>query len=304
MSSVTSEEQRGLDRLLHAAATVRVPADVRAAFDAEPGDPRSGQLWRARWDEVVEILLILDVYDDGVAVAPVSLDDRLADERTVILEPHQTSLGTTVAVWNGLVRQLPVYVLDRQVGAVAGMTDAWVEEATAGGAAIGRVANGPLDPLIPVRAELGDALQLLADATWAPSGTGELSTMLASASVSPQQLVGLLNMPPQRAIALARGQIPATAEDAAVLAPLLQLPARDVLEANPAPPANLVRRMSRPRRRAQVSRFAAQRGIDERSAWLTTTYAIGAQAARQTGEATDPVWDDRIDRYFQITLEP
>jgi hypothetical protein len=104
-------------------------------------------------------------------------------------------------------------------------------------------------------------------------------------------------------MALRRGQVPATADDAAVLAPLLRMTVRAVLEANPAPPSALVRRMSRPRRRAQVARLAARRGVDEHSAWLTVAYAIGAQAARQTGEGTEPAWDGRIDRYFQITLE-
>jgi hypothetical protein len=201
MSSVTQGGERGLDRLLRAAGAVRVPDEVRAVFDAEPGDPERGQLWRARWGEVTELVLVIGVHDEDIVAVPVSLDDRFADEHTVVLVSTQTSLATTVAVWTGLALRLPMYVLDRQIGAVAfDVTDTWVDDAVAGGAVRGQTAISPIDPVIEIRAGLLDAMQTLAEAAWAPSGTGELGTLLASASVTPQRLVDLLGVTPQRAM--------------------------------------------------------------------------------------------------------
>jgi hypothetical protein len=216
---MTQGEEPGLARLLRAVSTVRVPDAVRAAFEADPGDPLPGQLWRARWDEVVELVLLLEVGDGDVFAAPISLDDRCADEDTVILQSTQTSLTTTVAVWMGLAQRLPLYVLDRRLGiSRVDVTDRdWVAHA------------------IDARARAADALGFLADATWAPSGTGELGRMLASASLDPQALIELLDVSPQIALALRRGQLAATPDQAAKLAPLLQLPEQVVLEANPAP---------------------------------------------------------------------
>lgn len=302
---MTKGKEPGLARLLRAVSTVRVPDAVRAAFEADPGDPLPGQLWRTRWDNVVELILLLEVGNKDVLAAPFSLDDRHADEDTVILQSVQTSLVTTVAVWMGLARRLPMYVLDRRLGDVRlDVTDRdWVDRAIDAGAVRGRPAVSPLDPAIQARARVADALEYLAEATWAPSGTGELGRMLASASLDPQQLIELLDVSPQHALALRRGQLAATPDQAAKLAPVLQVPEQVVLEANPAPSQGLVEKMSHPHRRAQVNRLAARRGIEERTAWLTATYSVNAMAARQTGPQIEPAWDERIDQYFRITLE-
>lgn len=302
---MTQGGEPGLARLLRAVSTVRVPDAVRAAFEAEPGDPAPGQLWRSRWDEVVELVLLLAVGDEDVLAAPISLNDRYADEDTVILRPAQTSLTTTVAVWAGLTRHLPMYVLDRQLGvAEADVTDSdWIDRVIDAGAARGRAAVSPLDPVNEVQARIADALEVLAGATWAPSGSGELGPLLAAAQLGPTQLINLLDVSPQTALALRRGHAAATPDQAAKLAPVLQMPDWAILEANPAPSRRLVQKMSRPRRRTQVNRLAAHRGIEERSAWLTATYSVNAMAARQTGPQVEPAWDERIDQYFQIALE-
>jgi hypothetical protein len=247
----------------------------------------------------------MDVGDEDVGVVPILLDDRYADGNTVILQSVQSSLATTIVVWTGLSSRLPMCVLDRRLGSVSiDVTDSgWIDHAARAGATRGRASVSPLDPVNQVRARIDDALGCLVKATWAPSGTGELGKLLASASVTPQNLVDLLEVSPQTALALRRGQEPATPAQAEKLAPVLQLSPRLVLEANPAPSRGLVQLMSRPRRRAQVNRLADRRGIDERTAWLSATYAVTALAARQTGPQTEPAWDERIDQYFQITLE-
>ncbi|MGK5441633.1 hypothetical protein ACSNN7_07385 [Micromonospora sp. URMC 105] len=295
----------GLARLLRAVSTVRVPDAVRAAFEADPGDPAPGQVWRTRWNEVVELVLLLKVGDEDVLAAPISLDDRYADEETLILRAAQTSLATTVAVWGGLTRHLPMHVLDRRLGATeVDVTDGgWINRAIDAGAARGRAAVSPLDPVHAVQARMADALEVLARARWAPSGSGGLGRLLAAAQLGPPQLINLLDVSPQTALALRRGQVAATPDQAAKLALVLNMPDWAILEANPAPSRRLVQKMSRPRRRAQVNRLAARRGIEESTAWLTAAYSVNAIAARQTGPQVEPAWDERIDQYFHIALE-
>lgn len=306
MSSVTRAEGSGFERLTRAVTAFRVPEKIRAAMEAEPGDPTPGQLWRARWGELRELLLVLDIGDDIVTAAPVSLDDRYVDEQVVVLAPEQASLEVSVAVWLGLIRPLPMCVLDRQLGATAldVTATAWADRAVDTGAARGREAINPLDPLNEVRSRLVDAMEVLAGAQWAPAGTGDLAGILARESISPQQLVDVLAVSPQRALALRRGKAAATAEDAAALSSLLRITESQVLEANPAPTKRTVRELSRPRRRAQVVQLAARRGSDERSAWQTVAYGIDALAARQPGELSQQAWVDRVDRYLQVLLGP
>jgi plasmid maintenance system antidote protein VapI len=294
----------GLSRLRRAVRDVQVPEATRAMFEAEPGDPLPCQLWRVRWRDFVELVLLVDVGED-VEATPVSLDDECADETSVVLRAEQASLGTRLAVWAGLARRLPMCVLDRQFGtaAVDVRRPGWVDAAVAAGAERGRAPSSPLDPLVMVRARLVDTMESLSDATWAPSGSGKLADLLASRVLTPQRLVELLDITPQRAMALRRGQSPVTASEAGVLADALSISEQAVLDANPPPPAGLVERMSRPRRRAQVCRLAANRGVNEHHAWVAATYAVYAQAARQTGPGAEAAWDDRIDRYFQVTLE-
>ncbi|MEW9531721.1 hypothetical protein [Microbispora sp. NPDC049125] len=287
-----------------AVGAVRIPNEVRALVQAEPDDPAPAQLWRARWHEVVELLLIVEV-DDAVVAMPISLDGRHADARTLVLAPDQTSLAVALVAWSDLARRIPMCVLDRQIGTVAVdvSRSGWEVAAIVEGARCGSDPVSPVDPRHDERARLDDAMHVFAEATWAPSGTGELARLLASASVSPQQLVDTLDVTPQRALALRRGQVPVSDAEAAALAPMLGISEQEVLEANAPPPAGLMAQMSRPHRRAQVVRLARQRGITEHSAWLAATYGVNAQAARQTGLSREPAWEERIDRYFQATLE-
>lgn len=64
------------ERLRAAAAQMHVPDAVRTAAAAAPGDPRPGQIWRAVWDGVVEVVAIAAVDDTTVHALPVSLETR------------------------------------------------------------------------------------------------------------------------------------------------------------------------------------------------------------------------------------
>ncbi|MFI7131282.1 hypothetical protein ACIBQ1_36745 [Nonomuraea sp. NPDC050153] len=304
MSSVGRDGEQGLGRLMAAVGAVRIPNEVRAVVQAEPHDPVPAQLWRARWAEVIELLLITEVNDSVVAM-PITLEDHHADARTLVLAPGQSSLAVTLVVWTDLAHRVPMCVLDRQIGTVAVDVSrpGWEAAAIAGGAQCAGDPVSAADSRHQVRARLQDAMDAFVEAAWAPSGTGDLARLLAAASLSPQRLIDALGVTPQRALALRRGQAAVSDVEAAALAPLLGITEEAVLAANAPPPAGLVAHMSKPHRRAQVMRLARKRGVSEYRARLAATYGVNAQAARQTGQSHEPAWEERIDRYFQVTLE-
>ena len=260
-----------------------------------------GQLWRASWDDLNELVLVLDVLGDRVEIAPVSLDIDYADEETVVLPEQATPLHLEVAVWLGLRRDLSMGVLDRCLGAV----ERWRHLLSSAGFEDLRRGSRLLiaDPRAEYRARLEDAFDVFAAATWVPIGSGALAEMLRSAGLGPEQLVTLLNVTPQQAFAVLRGRAAISAEQAGLLTEVLGSAPDDLLAANPSLPVDLVARLDRPRRRVQVRELARRRRMPETEAWRAAAYGTWALAARQAGDRSDPAWDDRLDRYFDVVLD-
>lgn len=290
------------ERLRRAMAAAAVPAGAVAAWQGPPPEPEVGQLWRARWEDLAELVVILEAVDDRVVVAPVSFDVDYADEQSVVLPEDATSLQVEAAVWLGLRRDLSMGVLDRYVGFLA---ERWRDLASS--AERDELRRGrrlhPADPGGEYRARLEDTVDVLAAATWVPIGSGALAGMIQSAGVSPQQLVGLLDATPQQALAVLRGRAPVTVEQSSRLSMAIGSTPEEVLAANPSLPEDLVTRLDRPRRRAQVRELASRRRLPEVEAWRAAAYGTWALAARQTGDRADPAWDDRLDRYFDVVLD-
>jgi hypothetical protein len=305
MSRVSQEDDRSAERLAAAVAAARVPDAVVRAWTAEPPEPAPGQLWRARWGDVVELVLLFAVASDTVQVAPASVDVECADDGAVVVAESDTSLGIPVAVWDVLARELPMRVLDRHAGHLAPdlATPAGVAEAALQGRAQrGRSAFSPLDPCLQFRSHLDDALDTFRAARWAPTGTGSLAVVLRGAGVEVTQLMDLLEVPAQRALALLRGRAAVTEEEAERLQPVTGLTVADLLAANPALPAGLVACLDRPIWRARVQRLAVRSRMPEPVAWQAAGYGTWALAARQTGGEPSAAWGERLGRYFAVVL--
>ncbi|MGK5738907.1 hypothetical protein [Micromonospora sp. URMC 103] len=304
VSVVSASASGARTRLLEALSQERVPDRVLQLFKEKAGTPRVGQFWRARWGDVTELVLLLQVDAGEVGVAPASLEDEYADDQTIVLPPALTSLNSPVAVWAGISRTVPVCVLDRQVGeARFDLTMNWVKQATARGAACGRPVTSAIDPLVEFRSGLVDAMTTLTEATWAPAGTGQLTQLITAAGITMSELVERLDVAPQRALAIRRGQAAATETEAQALAAVLQMGVVDILNANPTLPPDLISELSQPSCRQDVSRLAKRWGRDEREVWQVAAFGVYELAARQTGNATQPAWAERINRYFSILLE-
>lgn len=290
------------ERLRAAAAQVSVPEAVRAAAAAAPDDPRPGQIWRAVWDDTVEIVAVTAVDNTTVHALPVSLETRFHDADTVLLPAEASTLEQPLALWRGLANKLSWCVLDRQVSQLLiplhtdGIPASSVTEYR-----YGSPISSPATRAAGFRAALTDTMDLLSAAGWAPPGNGDLAAMLKKQGLRPAELIKQLGVQPPRALALLRGQTSLTHDEADLLAPILGATADQVLAANPPPPERLVHELSRPARRDQIRRLARHVGTTEHDARQQALFATLALAARQERPA-EVDWPARVDRFFDIRL--
>lgn len=290
---MTEAEGPAGGRLRAALAASGLPRAVRRAWEGTPPAPEPGQVWRARWGTITLLLLILEATSRAVRAAPVTLDVAAVDDSAVLIPQEASELAVPLAVWLEDSTSLPLRVLDRHLGALT-VTVTDLSEARRG-----RPVLSAADDRAVLRAQRQDALDVLATARWAPEGDGNLKNLLGPAM---KDLGDLLGIPNRTVIALGRGIVALTPEQAERLAPVVGHPAERLLAANPALPEDLVADLDLPAYRAKVVRLARRRGIDEIQAWLTTGFAVAAVAHRQTeGEA--PSWTERLDRYFSLVLD-
>lgn len=299
---MADDADRAAARLRVAAAGVKIPNSMLAAFNAAPPEPTVGQIWRAAWDGVVEVVAIRDVDGSDVDVIPISFETGYADSHAHVVPAEATTLGIAVAAWTGLERRLPTRVLHRCLGTVSGdMAPSWPESLS--GVTRGRRIVTPIDPRAEFQAQLEDQLERLNEADWAPAGTGAVSQWLRDAKISVGELSELADCSPQRALALWRGQAAVTDKEAEGLTELLGRPVAEILAANPPVPKALRARLDRPAWRAFVQRLARLRDLPENLAWQATAYGAMRLAGRETAPADEDIWDQRLERYFQATLD-
>ena len=255
--------------------------------------PASGQIWRARWGTVTRLLLILETPARSVRVAPLTLDVDGADDSAAVLPATSTELTVPLVLWRDDATSLPRRVLDRYLGSLTVDLQQLTGER-------GHPVLTPADERAVHRARLQDDLDVLVAARWAPEGNGNLKVLLGNAD--PKTIARVLEVPDRTVIALRRGTIALTPEQAEVLAPVVRQPVEALLGANPALPEDLVGDLDQPAYRAKVIALSQRRGIDEIPAWLTAGFAVAAVAHRQT-EGDAPAWTERLDRYFALVLD-
>lgn len=289
-----SETNRTPSAQLRAALTAAaLPPSVRRAWTEPPPAPAPGQIWRARWGTVTQLLLILETSFRAVRTAPVTLDVDAADDSAAVLPAMSSELSISLVLWLADITLLPLRVLDRFVGSLT------VDLQTLSVADHGPPVLSPIDERNVHRARLQDSLDVFVAARWAPEGSGDLRTLLSPAD--PKTLARVLEVPDRVVIALRRGKAALTPEQAGRVAPVVHQPVETLLKANPPLPEDLVADLDHPAYRAKVVALARRRGIDETQAWLTAGFAVAAVAHRQT-EGDAPSWIDRLDRYFSLVL--
>ncbi|MFL1897555.1 hypothetical protein ACJWDR_00335 [Streptomyces tauricus] len=290
-------------RLVAAAAGLKVPDAVRQVATAPPQDPLPGQIWRAVWEDTIQLLLITAVSDDDTLRAVPASFERYGDADTVLLPAQATTLEQPLALWWGLEAALPWCVLDRQVSELTSRPSAFTSRMLADAVPGTQWGSGTAlsSSTIEYRAVLADQLAFLASTQWVPQGSGGLNQLFRDQGITAPQLVAELQLPPPQALAVWRGQLALTADQAATLAERLGQPAGRLLEANPALPPAVVHELNRPLRRKQVKALAVQHDETERDARLRAAYGIYTLAARDD-DRTQPNWTARTDRYFELRL--
>lgn len=293
-----------LQAAVEAAAPALTPSALRERFGlAASWQIRPGQLWRAAWNNVTLLVLIVSVAEETVTAAPATIEPPAEDENSLIVDSRRTALNEPITVWGGLRRQLGLDVLDRPIDSIGADVAAWVtgESSVPSGCRAGIEPASPFDADIEVRAMAADDMDYLASAqNWAAAldyapaaGPG------ATVSPSRHQLVELqqrLGFTLPDVLALVDGTRPATAqgEVTALLEVLGHVPHVR------APARGLVTELSHPRWRPAARAFARRGGRSESEARLAMAYEISgaSMAARQTGDQ-DPAWRDRVQRWVQ-----
>lgn len=300
---MSSVHTTAYQRLVAAAAGLKVPDAVRQVATAPPQDPQPGQIWRAVWEDTIQLLLITATGDDDTLRAAPASFERYADADTLLLPAPATTLEQPLALWWGLETTLPWCVLDRLVSELTSRPPALTARTLADAVpgtqwGISTVSSAPANEY---RAVLADQLAFLASAQWVPQGSGDLNQLFRDRGITAAQLGAALELPPPQALAVWRGQLALTADQAATLAEHVEQPARQLLAANPALPPPVVHELNRPLRRRQVKTLAVQHDETERDARLRAAYGIYTLAARDE-DRTQPNWKARTDRYFELRL--
>jgi hypothetical protein len=285
-----------------AAAPRLTPAALRERF-GPPGDWEvlAGQLWRAAWDDVAVLVLVVSVSGSMVTVAPATVEPAGEADGSLIVDPRRTALGEPVTVWGALMRQIRLEVLDHPIDVIGADVAAWclTRVGVPDGSHLGGAPASLFETDIDTGAIVADDIDALAGAeSWAadlsPASAADSGAVPAPSREQLVQLQGQLGLPLPEVLALVDGKRPAASEkETAAL--------QEVLGHVPqvkAPPQELVIELSHPRWRPAARVFARRGRRSEREARLVMAYEISgaSMAARQTGER-EPAWRDRVQRW-------
>ncbi|MFD8814006.1 hypothetical protein ACFV23_21540 [Streptomyces sp. NPDC059627] len=268
-----------------------------------------GQVWRARWEDVSMLVLVLGVETHEVSTVPVTIDPPGEDENSVVVEGSCTAFGIDATVWTGLTSSLPMRVLECVVDAwgedLVEFTVARVQgrsELIPAGVREGLPIRSALEPAAEMRAGLADDQECLQNAPGLPveevgQPAGTLASLLGD-RLDLKALCAALQLPQARVMNLLRGKMPLSAGQIDTVAWATGLPAEEIARTVRPLPADLVLLAEHPRWRPVWVRRAQRLGISEMQARLSGSYGAFALAARQTG-AGDADWEARLKQFLR-----
>lgn len=286
------------------------PARLLERFGAaEQVRIEEGQVWRARWNGAVVLVLVLDVGDRDVWAVPVTLDPPAEDESCLVLDGRRSVFGVDVTVWAGMVQAVPVRVLDQVLDAwdsdLVGCTRA-VAQGRPGDPAVGmRAGSAPgslFEDSVALRAELEDDLAELqaapglASAVGASPAQGSLAALLGGRP-DIAQLTEALGKPQSQVMAILRGRRLLEPGDIAGLARATGLSQEQIADTVQPLPEDLVEAVEHPRWRPVMTLLAKHGAGDEAQARWQAGYGAFALAARETG-GSSPDWDARLKQFL------
>ncbi|WP_439381605.1 hypothetical protein [Amycolatopsis lexingtonensis] len=301
--------QRFLDLAKQAGRPALTSAGLRARFgEAGEEEIRVGQVWRARWDEVSILVLVLALESREVLVSPVTIDPPAEDRDCLVVGGSSTAFGVDATVWATLSALLPIRVLDRALDVWSSEVVSWSADMAQGrstpapaGTRLGCGGESELDPVASLRAELADEIDTLLRAPGLPeeaAGTPTPSlTSLLGGGVDLQALGSSLGMRQPEVMRLLRGKIPLKPDQIATIARVTGVESAEISRTVRPLPAELVAVAEHPRWRHVWHKQAQRADISETEARLSGAYGAFALAARETGGSA-PNWDERLRRHL------
>ncbi len=268
-----------------------------------------GQVWRARWDAAVVLVLILGVDGREVSAVPVTLDPPAENAFCLIVGRHRSVFGVDATVWGDLKRAVPLRVLDQVLDTWDAEVVGWARSRVQGllddppaATRLGREPSSVFDDATALRAELEDELTELCEAPrlvcedeGMPGGAG-LAKLLGS-TLDLAHLTSVLERPQSTVMAILRGKEPLELRDIVRIAEATGLPQEQVAGSVKPLPRSLVDALEHPRWRPAMRSLAQQSAVDEMQARLRAGYGTFALAARETGGGS-PDWDARLKQFL------
>lgn len=266
------------DDLLALGRRVRIPRSVESA------PPAPGQVWRASWDSVASLVVVLSASDGAVVVAPI-----FTDFDALIFEDEEVAdfAGCAALVLRRHARPIAPLTLDTLFGAVS------LPE------------HAGTNPVIDAELEheMTEPLDKLADWSAHGEGNGTLRERLRASGVTAGQIAAALNEPLAVAAQIFRNARPVTPNQAETLAHTIPLTADEILEANPTLPTQWQRELQASSYRAPIRALARQRHKTDSDTWRSVAYGAFALAARQGNGRTPESVRARIESYLQSELD-
>ena len=274
----------------------------------------TGQVWRARWDEVSVLVLLVELAGRDVLVAPVTIDPPAEDERAAVLEGSNTVFGVECTLWAGMTTTLPMRVLDRVMDAWPAEIVRWTScaaqdhpEPVPAGARPGQPIRSELDPAAELRAELADELEALCQAPGLPVERPGATTQGLASLLGPTldlaALCSALGLQQPDVMKLLRGKVPLEPEQIEAVSQATGLPAEEIASTVRPLPLRLAQTLEHPRWRAVWTQRAERLQVTEAQARLASGYGTFALAARETGGG-EPDWDARLRQFLREQDDP
>jgi hypothetical protein len=277
-----------------------------------------GQIWRATWDDVSLLILVINVEHANIDAAPITLDPGAQDVESFVLQPSLTAFGVDVTLWMGLRARLPLRVLDEIIDEIPASVVAWLTSSQVGsgtripqGVRFGQSPSTVFDTALPVRARVEDDLEALRaspglpTATEAETPTPTLASILGKA-VDLHTLASALSghgFSQSGVMSLLRGKRPLSPDVVDVIAGVTGVEPSLIASTVEPLPAEFVEEVDHPRWRPLWRDRARDEGLDEAAARLQVSYEIFALAARQTG-SQNPDWSARLAQFRRSHNKP
>jgi hypothetical protein len=278
-----------------------IPIEFVNAFASEPPAPERGQIWQLLWDSVAELVVLEETSPDSVRAIPLEPDLELADE-SVVVTPKLEVLGSAMALWTSLVRDVPRRALNVCFGSVPVHVLERVDDVRSGKrAGIGAPITAVFDERAQLRVSIARRLDSLAAAVWGPGVDNPPSDTLAdvarSRDLTPSRIATVLKIQPGDARAILSGSRSMDDDERDAFAILVGMSPSEIDLYRPKVDPELALALDRPKYRSRLRERAKAEGRSEANYryWVATH---GLARAARTTRTTSIDWDQLIEDFL------